>query len=287
MIREPAVAGTFYPRDPAQLAREVSSFVSRSAGPKDASRSAVEDGVDPKIEVAPLRALGCIVPHAGYMYSGAVAGEVFSRLDLPQHFIILCPRHYRQGAPLAILSEGAWRTPLGDAQVDTPLAEALARACPLLREDAVAHAPEHAIEVQLPFLQKIAPGFRFVPIALGTDRFQAFEDLGRAVAAVIATHKEPALVIASSDMNHYESDQITRQKDARAIEPILALDPRGLYDVVRRESISMCGYGPAVTMLVAAKQLGATRAELLRYATSAEVSGDYDRVVGYAGIVVS
>jgi MEMO1 family protein len=138
----------------------------------------------------------------------------------------------------------------------------------------------------LPFLQKLVPEFRFVPIALGTDRFQTFENLGRAVATVVAAEHEPVLILASSDMNHYESDEITRKKDARAIDRILALDPRGLYDVVRRESISMCGYGPAVTMLVAAKQLGATRAELVRYATSAEVSGDYDWVVGYAGIVV-
>jgi len=220
------------------------------------------------------------------MYSGAVAGAVFARLELPRRFIILCPRHYPHGAPLAILSEGYWRTPLGDAPLDAPLAEALSRACPLLREDSEAHAAEHAIEVQLPFLQKLVSGFRFVPIALGTDRFQAFEDLGRAVARVVAAQSDPVLIMASSDMNHYESDQITRQKDARAIERILALDPRGLYDVVRKENITMCGYGPAVTMLVAGKQLGAQRAELIRYATSAEVSGDYDWVVGYAGIVV-
>lgn len=271
MIREPAVAGSFYPRNPTELDRALHRLL---APPKDAGT------------VPPVRALGCIVPHAGYMYSGAVAGAVFTRLELPRRYIILCPRHYPQGAPLAILSEGAWRTPLGNAPLDAPLAASLARACPLLREDEVAHATEHAIEVQLPFLQKLAPEFRFVPIALGTDRFQAFQDLGRAVATVVVGEQEPVLIVASSDMNHYESDAITRQKDARAIERILALDPRGLYDVVRRENISMCGYGPAVTMLVAARQLGAARAELVRYATSAEVSGDYDWVVGYAGILV-
>jgi len=278
MIREPAVAGSFYPRNAAQLERDVRKLLA----PQDAPGAA---------QPPRTRALGCIVPHAGYMYSGAVAGAVFARLELPRRFVILGPRHYPQGAPLAILSDGAWRTPLGDAPLDAPLAVALAHACPLLREDAVAHAPEHSIEVELPFLQALAPEFRFVPIALGTDRFQAFEDLGRAIATVLAeaaaVRQEPVLLVASSDMNHYESDEITRQKDARAIDRILALDPRGLFDVVRRESISMCGYGPAVTMLVAAKQLGATSAELIRYATSAEVSGDYDRVVGYAGIVIS
>jgi MEMO1 family protein len=271
MIREPAVAGRFYPRKPAELERDLRKILEPPRGAAIAP---------------PPRAFGCIVPHAGYMYSGAVAGAVLTSLELPRRYIILCPRHHPQGAPLAILSEGAWRMPFGDAPLDTPLAQALSKACPLLREDDVAHAAEHAIEVQLPFLQKLTPGFRFVPIALGTDRFQAFEDLGHALATVVAAQQEPVLIMASSDMNHYESDQITRQKYARAIERILALDPRGLYDVVRRENITMCGYGPAVTMLVAAKQLGAKRAELTRYATSAEVSGDYDWVVGYAGIVV-
>ena len=279
MMRAPAVAGRFYPSHPRQLERDVRQFLGQAG---ETSPEETAPGSQPRTP-----AIGCIVPHAGYVYSGAVAGAVYARLDLPRRFLVVGPRHYPQGAPLAILSEGAWRTPFGDAPLDADLAAALARACPLLREDALAHEREHAIEVQLPFLQLLRPEFQFVPIALGTDRYQAFEDLGRAAAGVIAKLKEPVLLVASSDMNHYESDEVTRRKDSLAIEKILALDPRGLYDVVRRESISMCGYGPAVTMLVAAKELGATRAELVRYATSAEVSGDYDRVVGYAGIVVS
>ena len=279
MMRAPAVAGRFYPGNSRQLERDVRQYLGHAG---EASPEETAPGSQPRTP-----AIGCIVPHAGYVYSGAVAGAVYARLDLPRRFLVVGPRHYPQGAPLAILSEGAWRTPLGDAPLDARMAEALALACPLLREDALAHEREHAIEVQLPFLQLLRPEFQFVPIALGTDRYQAFEDLGRAAAGVIAEQIEPVLLVASSDMNHYESDEVTRRKDSLAIEKILALDPRGLYDVVRRESISMCGYGPAVTMLVAAKELGATRAELVRYATSAEVSGDYDRVVGYAGIVVS
>jgi hypothetical protein len=268
MIREPAVAGRFYPADIRELTRQVEQFTS----------GAVAGGR--------VRALGCVVPHAGYMYSGHVAGAVYAALDLPQRFVILCPRHYREGQPLAILSEGAWRTPLGEARVDSELAEELKQLCPLLREDSVAHRYEHSLEVQLPFLQRLAGEFRFVPIALGTDRFAMFDELGRAIAAAIERVESPVLVIASSDMNHYESDEVTRVKDRKAIDRMLALDPRGLYDTVRRESISMCGYGPATSMLIATQALGATRADLIRYATSGDVSGDRDEVVGYAGIVV-
>ncbi len=268
MIREPAVAGRFYPADPHELTHLINRFTAEFAA-------------KPRV-----RATACIVPHAGYVYSGHVAGAVLGALDLPRTFVILCPRHYPQGQALAILSEGAWRTPLGEAQIDAELAAELKRACGLLREDAVAHQHEHSLEVQLPFLQRLKGDFRFVPIALGTDRFHSFEQLGTAIADVLARHMQPALLIATSDMNHYEPDDITRVKDRKAIERILALDPRGLYDTVRNEGISMCGYGPAVTMLIAAKQMGATSAELVRYATSGEVSGDRNEVVGYAGIIV-
>lgn len=268
MIRQPAVSGRFYPSNPRELTRELDAFITQEPVPRR------------------VQARGCIVPHAGYMYSGHVAGAVYARMELPTRFVILCPRHYPQGQPLAILSEGAWHTPLGDVQVDGELARELMRACPLLREDEVAHHAEHALEVQLPFLQRLVGEFRFVPIALGTDRFQSLEQLGQALAQVLAAHSEPVLIVASSDMNHYESDAITRRKDHRAIAKILALDPRGLYDTVRNESISMCGFGPAVVMLTAAKQRGATRAELVKYATSGDISGDRDAVVGYAGIIV-
>ena len=150
----------------------------------------------------------------------------------------------------------------------------------------MAHESEHSLEVQLPFLQRLVGDFRFVPVVLGTDRYPLLEELGRAVARVLAAQTEPVLVIASSDMNHYESDAITRVKDERAIARILALDPRGLYDTVRAEGITMCGYAATVAMLVAVLERGAKEAQLIRYATSADISGDYDRVVGYAGIVI-
>jgi hypothetical protein len=270
-IRLPAVAGQFYPADSGELRSEVEAFTRPTDGP----------------EPAKIRALGCVAPHAGYIYSGGVAGAVYSRLDLPARYIILCPNHTGRGEPLAIISKGVWRTPLGDVPVDEDLASDLKARFSLLSEDEAAHRFEHALEVQLPFLQVLHPQFSFVPITVGTGRYEVLSALGAAIAAVIRETGDQVLVIASSDMNHYESDSVTRVKDRRAIDPILALDPRGLYDVVREANISMCGYGPTVAMLTAASRLGAKQAELLRYATSGDVSGDRDRVVGYAGIAVS
>ncbi len=270
-IRPPAVAGRFYPADPQALRSEVETYTTAPAA------------APPQ---APIRAAGCIVPHAGYMYSGHVAGAVYRRLDLPQRFVILCPNHTGMGEPLAIMSEGAWQTPLGDVPIAEELAAELKSHMPLLAEDQAAHRFEHALEVQLPFLQVLAPGFQFVPITVGTSNFEALSALGVVIGNILAKQRGRWLVIASSDMNHYERDSVTRVKDRRAIEQVLALDPRGLYDVVHDGNISMCGYGPAVVMLTAARKLGATKAELLRYATSGDVSGDKDMVVGYAGIAV-
>jgi AmmeMemoRadiSam system protein B len=265
-LREPAVAGRFYPANPAELRADVTSYLS------------------PPQERVP--AIGCIAPHAGYIYSGRVAGAVFSRLEIPPCCIVLCPNHTGFGHPLAIVKEGGWRTPLGDLLVDSDLAGMLLQAFPALVEDSAAHRSEHAIEVELPFLQVIRPEARFVPIAVGTGRLMLLEHLGEAVATVIAAYEQPVLIIASSDMNHYEDDSTTRVKDRKAIDQILALDPDGLYETVMRESISMCGFGPAVAMLIAARRLGAQTAELVQYATSGDVSGDRETVVGYAGIMV-
>jgi hypothetical protein len=215
-----------------------------------------------------------------------VAGAVYARLKLPRRFLLLGPRHFPRGKPQAILSEGAWETPLGRAEIDSELARDLKAAYPQLCEDSVAHETEHAIEVQLPFLQSLAGDFRFVPIALGPTDYALLESLGHAIAEVLPRQHEPVLMIASSDMNHYESDEITRRKDGLAIERVLALDAAGLFEVVRREEISMCGFGPAVSMLTAARLLGATHATLVRYATSGDINGDRNEVVGYAGVIV-
>ena len=266
IIRHPAVAGRFYSSDRNTLRQDVHKYLSP--------------------QTAPAPALGCVAPHAGYIYSGPVAGAVYAQLKIPQRIIILCPNHTGKGRPLAIMSNGAWDTPLGQVPIHTLLADALKKEFPLLTEDAGAHRSEHAIEVELPFLQVSRPDFIFVPIALGTGQFEILEELGAAIANVIRAQAEEILIIASSDMNHYENDTVTRIKDHKAIEQILALDPRGLFDVVMREEISMCGFGPTVAMLTATKRLGATSAKLVKYATSGDVSGDREMVVGYAGMVV-
>jgi len=267
VLRLPAVAGRFYPSDPDELTAVVRDYATVPS-----SRELV-------------RWKACLVPHAGYLYSGHVAGAVLSRIFLPPKILILGVRHFPRGQPMAILSRGTWRTPLGDAPIDEALAQSLATACPLLREDSVAHAPEHSLEVQLPFLQVLAPGFAFVPVALGTVRFEDLVVVGEAIGRVLAASREEILLLATSDLNHYEDDATTRIKDHQAIAKLLALDARGLYDTCRIEQISMCGLGPAVAMLTALRAIGAKRSELVRYATSGDVSGDKSAVVGYAGMI--
>ena len=266
IVREPVVAGRFYPSNAAQLSKDIASYLSPQADK--------------------VTAIGCIAPHAGYMYSGRVAGAVFSKIEIPSRCIVLGPNHTGCGHPLAITVHGSWRTPLGDLSVDQELATQLVDTFPAISEDSTAHRFEHSIEVEVPFLQKLRPELQFVPIAVGTGQLVIVEHLGKAIAHVVQAQSEPVLIIASSDMNHYEDDATTRVKDRKAIDQVLAMDPEGLYDIVHREKISMCGYGPAVAMLTAAKQLGATKAELVKYATSGDVSLDFDRVVGYAGMLV-
>ena len=268
MIRKPAVAGRFYPANNKDLVSELEKFVHPSS--------------------QPTKARGIIVPHAGYMYSGHVAGAVYSEAEVPRRNIVLCPNHTGRGVPLSIMRSGEWETPMGNIRIDDELCAALMDADRGLEHDILAHQFEHALEVQLPFMRHVAGSeITFVPITVGTDRWADLLALGGAIADVVEKVAPNALIIASSDMNHYESDAITRVKDGKAIDRVLDLDPRGLYDVVNEEDISMCGYGPATAMLIAAQKLGVSKAELVKYATSADVSGDFDRVVGYAGMMVS
>jgi MEMO1 family protein len=267
MLRLPAVSGRFYPAEPARLTSQIREFTSIS--PLETHRE--------------VRA--CLVPHAGYMYSGHVAGAVFSRIALPSRIIVLGVRHSPRGESAAILCEGAWRTPLGDVPIDVSLAAAVRKACPALREDSVAHAQEHSLEVQLPFLQVLDPGFTFVPIALGTIHFPSLVTLGEGLGKLLQAEGNSVLLLTTSDLNHYDDDATTRRKDAKAIEQLLSLDARHLYDVCRNEQISMCGLGPAVAMISALHAIGETRSQLVNYATSADMSGDLETTVGYAGMI--
>jgi AmmeMemoRadiSam system protein B len=265
-VRMPAVAGQFYPAHAETLRRTIQSYT--------------------KVQGDRISAIGCVVPHAGYMYSGHVAGAVYGRLNLPDRYIILCPNHTGYGAPLAIMSEGSWMTPLGEVPIDSDLAQRVKAAMPALDEDLESQRHEHALEVQLPFLQVLIDNFAFVPITVGTSRLEHLIQLGFAMARAIQSRGDHVMIIASSDMNHYEADSTTRVKDRKAIDKVLALDEAGLFDVVVKEHVTMCGFGPAIAMLTAAKSLGAKSAELIRYATSGDVSGDRDAVVGYAGMAI-
>lgn len=264
MDREPAVAGRFYAGDRGALEREVDRFLA-TGGEKVAAK-------------------GVVAPHAGYVYSGAIAGAVYARVEIPRRVVILGPNHTGMGRPAALWPGGTWHLPTGDVPVDAELTAAL-EGGPLVERDPAAHLREHALEVQVPFLARARPGVTIAALCLGHLRYADCEAIGKTVAR--AARAADALVVASSDMSHYISAASARERDHRAIERILALDPRGLYDVVHRENITMCGIIPATVMLVAALELGASRAELVSYGNSGDVNGDMEQVVGYAGLMVA
>jgi len=266
MIRRAAVAGYFYEGAEARL------------------RSQVEDLIDK--EAVRERVLGVVAPHAGYMYSGKVAGALYSRIEFPETFVILGPNHTGLGAGAAIMSYGSWETPLGEVRIDQDLALAIMGHSQVLEEDHLGHLKEHSIEVQLPFLQYFGHPFRFVPICLFSHEYAVCQDVGRAVAAAIRESGKSVVVVASTDMSHYIPHEMAKEKDMMAVEAILALDPDRLYQTVRRERISMCGFHPTTAALVAVKELGATRAELVKYMTSGDTTKDYHSVVGYAGLLI-
>jgi len=275
MIRPPLVAGRFYPARKETLLGDLEEYCAPSTSSDRALGSP---------RTADLRAAACLVPHAGYMYSGGVAGAVYAALDLPRRFVILAPDHFGRGSAVGLHPAESWETPLGEAHLDSDLAAGIREAYPECVEDERGHA-EHSLEVQLPFLQYLSPGFTFVPIAIGTGNHAALVALGEALAKVIAAARDAVMIVASSDMNHYESDRITRRKDYAAIDDMLALDPGRLHETLRREKISMCGYGPAIAAITAARRLGSRQARLVRYATSGDAKGaERDRVVGYAGM---
>jgi len=266
MIRRPAVAGSFY------------------GGTRERLRAQVTDLIRGDVQRVP--AVGAVVPHAGYLYSGKVAGAVYSRLAFPEVFVILGPNHTGLGAGVAIMTYGAWETPLGQVSIDTDLGREIQRNSEIIEEDHLGHQREHSIEVQLPLLQAFDIPFSFVPICLFSSEYAACQDVGLAIAEAVAGSDRATLVVASTDMSHFIDQDLAKLKDQQAIDAILALDPERLHRVVKREGISMCGFHPTTAMLIAARELGATSAELVSYATSADVTKDSSSVVGYAGLIL-
>lgn len=263
MIREPVVSGSFYPDDSLKLKEEVLSLV------------------QPYEKVSSISA---IAPHAGYIYSGKTAAKVYSRISSVDTFIIIGPNHTGMGKPSAIQSSGAFRTPLGDVPIDKDIAYSLL-STGLFEDDHLAHLYEHSIEVHLPFLQVLFRDFKIVPICMGVNSLNFYKMAGSAIASCIKDLS--VTIIASSDMTHYEPDNLAREKDSSAIEAILSLDEDLLIKRIRELSISMCGYVPVSVSLKASKELGAKRAELIEYTTSGDISGDSSSVVGYAGIIIN
>ena len=231
-------------------------------------------------------AVGVVMPHAGYIYSGAVAGAVISHIAMKDTFIILGPNHTGLGQPLSIISSGSWQTPLGEVNVDAEMATKLLSLCPALKEDTLAHQSEHSIEVQLPFLQYLKPDVKIVPIMLALSDPEILKSLGIAIARAVRETGRSSVILASSDMSHYEAQKLARQKDRLAILAMLDLDPSELLKVIKGKHITMCGYAPAAVMLWAAAEMGTLKAELIKYQTSGDVTGDMSSVVGYAGLIV-
>ncbi|MBE0598699.1 MAG: AmmeMemoRadiSam system protein B [Desulfuromonadales bacterium] len=266
MQRKPAVAGQFYPGEESELRQLVEGLLV---------------GTDEQ-----EAALGIVSPHAGYIYSGAIAGRTFARVKVPRRVIILGPNHHAFSHPAALFPPGSWQTPLGEVPIDEQLTAQLLRESPLLVTDPLTHRYEHALEVQLPFIQVRNPQASIVPICLGFSSLEKLLAIGQALARAIAASPEPVLMVASNDMSHFETGEVGRKKDDQALERVLALDPEGLWQTVRNHRISMCGVVPVTVMLAAARQLGASRATLVGYSNSGDVTGDQSQVVGYAGVVV-
>jgi AmmeMemoRadiSam system protein B len=271
-VRQPAVSGRFYPDAREALAREVQALLAP---------------VEPFAHPATARA--AVVPHAGYVYSGVTAAHVFARLQLPRLVVILAPNHTgvcRAPGGVSLWEAGAFATPLGDVPVDAALADALRSASPLVAVDHAAHQDEHAIEVELPFLLVRRSDVSIVPVILAWDDWDDASALGDALARVVRGWAEPVLLLASSDLNHYEPAALSELKDAQALAAIQALDGAELLRRCKTERISMCGRAPVATVLAAARALGSTQAEVVDYRHSGWVTGDETRVVGYAGVVI-
>jgi hypothetical protein len=268
IIRGPAVAGQFYPSSRTRLLNQIEDLIDKKAD---------------KLDI-----VACVLPHAGYMYSGQVAGQVVSRINIKDKIILLGPNHTGYGKALSIMTAGTWQTPLGEVNIDSTFARRILDRSKYLEDDSLAHMYEHSLEVELPFLQYFRTDFEIVPIVISSEEIKVLKEAGKEIASAIgeANLTSSTMIVASSDMTHYEPQEIAQKKDKEAIQAILELNEDKLMERIQSLSISMCGYAPVVVMLSAAKQLGAKTAKLIKYQTSGDVTGEKDSVVGYAGIVI-
>jgi hypothetical protein len=261
-MRRPAVAGQFYPGTGPELRRLIARLA--PAGKREK-----------------IKACGVVVPHAGYIYSGQAAADVYASIEGAETFVVLGPNHYMAGSAVAVSTE-PWATPLGTAEIDMDLVRRLDG---IIDRDEEAHRSEHSIEVQLPFLQYFFPGARIVPIAIGMQDYDTVKEVASELIAALRGYDRRVVVVASSDFTHYEDVSVAKQKDAQLIRDIERLDVPALYDDLQRLNATACGYGPIAAMVMTCASRGARKGELLRYATSGDVTGDR-QVVGYAGIAV-
>jgi AmmeMemoRadiSam system protein B len=276
VVRRPYVAGTFYAGSPERLREQIAWCFQSKFGP-----GKVPETTGAKPLSGPV---ALVLPHAGYQYSGPVAAHGYAwlaELGRPEAAVIVGTNHTGYGGRVSIMTSGAWETPLGAVEIDTTLAELVERSsfievCP------EAFTVEHSVEVQLPFLQYLFGKIRFVPLVSLDQRLETSKELGRAIAEAI--EDRPVALIASSDFTHYEPHEVAARQDRAAIEQVLRLDLEGFYELIKRHSISICGFGPIAAVAEAARILGLGNGRLLKYATSGEVSGDRSAVVGYAGI---
>lgn len=275
--RPPAVAGMFYPSSEQELRSVIDqSFRDTKFGP----------GMPPPA-LQERRIYGVVTPHAGYVYSGAVAANSYYQISANDFdtVVMVGPNHYGIGSGVATMKSGVWETPLGQVQVNGELATEIAKKSGIIDFDDFAHSRDHCLEVQLPFLQTIKSKFTIVPIILIMQDIDTAFDIGKAIADTIAEKPEKTMLVASSDLTHYEPNMMAHEKDNELLKAVLALDVLKFYAVLERMDISACGYGAIASVMVAAKNLGATRGELLKYATSGDVTGDTDAVVGYSSVV--